>query len=254
MIAPHLSWALILTIPLPHILTAAVSRPMPRLRTPLIVLTYLACLLLPLRIESYPGLVLLLSVSIPVFNLLLLRRMRNNYLAGTLLLIVNVSISITVFGTPVFVTGFTGWLENGFMRLASGNVLAAAVSRGELETFLFYAVGILLVSLGLNDPIALYLKRSHLMPGAAGDESPAESFPVNPEPARGRIIGYLERAIILVLMLTDNIGAIGFVLAAKGFTRFKQLDDRDFAEYVLIGTLLSVSATMLAGSIMMALI
>ena len=31
------------------------------------------------------------------------------------------------------------------------------------------------------------------------------------------------------------------MLAAKGFTRFKELDDRDFAEYVLIGTLLSSS-------------
>lgn len=254
MIAPHLSWALILTIPLPHILTLAVSRPMLRLRMPLIVLMYLACLLLPLRMESYPGLVLFLSVFIPVFNLLLLRHMRNNFMTGTLLLIVNLSISITVFGTPVFVSGFAGWLEYGLMRLASGNVLAAAVSRGELETFLFYTAGILFVSLGLNNPIALFLKRSHLMPGAAEDESPAESLPANPEPARGRIIGYLERAIILVLMLTDNIGAIGFVLAAKGFTRFKQLDDRNFAEYVLIGTLLSVSATMLTGSIMMALL
>jgi len=33
--------------------------------------------------------------------------------------------------------------------------------------------------------------------------------------------------------MTGNAAAIGFVLAAKAFARFKQLDDRDFAEYVL---------------------
>ena len=55
-------------------------------------------------------------------------------------------------------------------------------------------------------------------------------------------------------MLSGNIGAIGFVLAAKGITRFRQLDDRDFAEYVLIGTLLSVGATMLTGVVLSAFV
>ena len=112
----------------------------------------------------------------------------------------------------------------------------------------------MLVSVGLNDPIALFLKRSHLMPGFAGDSSSPDTAPADPEPARGRIIGYLERGIILVLMLSGNIGAIGFVLAAKGITRFRQLDDRDFAEYVLIGTLLSVGATMLTGVVLSAFV
>ncbi|MES1194726.1 MAG: hypothetical protein ABUL65_02450, partial [Opitutus sp.] len=56
---------------------------------------------------------------------------------------------------------------------------------------------------------------------------------------RGRIIGVLERVLLYVFLLQGQFGAIGFVLAAKAFTRFKALDDRAFAEYVLIGTLLS---------------
>ncbi|MBL9216430.1 MAG: hypothetical protein JNG83_13215 [Opitutaceae bacterium] len=56
---------------------------------------------------------------------------------------------------------------------------------------------------------------------------------------RGRVIGMLERALLYVFLLQGQYGAIGFVLAAKAFTRFKALDDRPFAEYVLIGTLLS---------------
>ncbi|MBI2497628.1 MAG: hypothetical protein HYV75_06855 [Opitutae bacterium] len=56
---------------------------------------------------------------------------------------------------------------------------------------------------------------------------------------RGRVIGLLERALIYFFVLNGQFGVIGFTLAAKAFTRFKELDDRRFAEYVLIGTLLS---------------
>ena len=43
-----------------------------------------------------------------------------------------------------------------------------------------------------------------------------------------------------------QLGAIGFVLAAKSLARFKQLDDRDFAEKYLVGTLLSVLIALLS--------
>lgn len=56
----------------------------------------------------------------------------------------------------------------------------------------------------------------------------------------GYLIGVLERIIILTLGLSGQTGAIGFVLAAKSLARFKQMDDRNFAEKYLVGTLLSV--------------
>ena len=40
-----------------------------------------------------------------------------------------------------------------------------------------------------------------------------------------------------------------FVLTAKAFTRFRELDSRDFAEYVLIGTLMSVGLAALVGAV-----
>jgi hypothetical protein len=64
---------------------------------------------------------------------------------------------------------------------------------------------------------------------------------------RGRVIGLLERMLIYAFVLSGQFGAIGFTLAAKGFTRFKELENRGFAEYVLIGTLLSSSIAMAAG-------
>jgi hypothetical protein len=61
-------------------------------------------------------------------------------------------------------------------------------------------------------------------------------------PARiGEAIGVLERLLVVVFVLTNSLAAIGFVVAAKTLARFKQLDDRAFAEYYLLGTLASVS-------------
>jgi hypothetical protein len=69
--------------------------------------------------------------------------------------------------------------------------------------------------------------------------APADGEP-RVELARGRIIGILERLIVLTLVLMGQWGAIGFVMAAKSIARFKDLENRQFSEYYLIGTLASV--------------
>ena len=71
---------------------------------------------------------------------------------------------------------------------------------------------------------------------------------------RGRVIGLLERTLLYLFILQGQYGAIGFVLAAKAFTRFKALDDRPFAEYVLIGTLLSACLALAAGALVLRLL
>jgi hypothetical protein len=63
---------------------------------------------------------------------------------------------------------------------------------------------------------------------------------------RGRMIGLLERLLVFTLVLVGQYGALGFVIATKGLARFKDLDHREFAEYFLIGTMLSI---VLAGGI-----
>jgi len=64
----------------------------------------------------------------------------------------------------------------------------------------------------------------------------------------GRIIGYLERLIVVVLVANGRFESLGFLLAAKGLVRAKEHDtDRDFAEYVLVGTLLSAVCALLIG-------
>ena len=65
--------------------------------------------------------------------------------------------------------------------------------------------------------------------------------------ARGRAIGSLERALALTLVLLGEYGAVGWIIAAKSLARFKALEEREFAEYFLIGTLSSFLLAVLAG-------
>jgi hypothetical protein len=82
--------------------------------------------------------------------------------------------------------------------------------------------------------------------GSLGDEAAAGERPV---PRIGATIGVLERLLIVVLILTGAEVAIGLVIAAKTLARFRQLDDRAFAEYYLLGTLASVSVALASGLI-----
>lgn len=62
----------------------------------------------------------------------------------------------------------------------------------------------------------------------------------------GSIIGKLERVITAIFLLCDQYGAVGLVLTAKSIARFKQLEEKDFAEKYLIGTLTSLMISLIA--------
>jgi len=74
---------------------------------------------------------------------------------------------------------------------------------------------------------------------------PRPSVPVGAPARIGATIGALERLLIVVFVLVGAEAAVGFVIAAKTIARFKQLDDRGFAEYYLLGTLASVAVAIL---------
>ena len=59
-------------------------------------------------------------------------------------------------------------------------------------------------------------------------------------PAAGRMIGFLERALIYLMVLAGQLGGIGFLIAAKSILRFDTVSkDQRASEYVIIGTLAS---------------
>lgn len=64
----------------------------------------------------------------------------------------------------------------------------------------------------------------------------------------GSKIGNAERMLIFVFILADCYEAIGFLLAAKSILRFNESkQDKEYAEYVLYGTLLSVLCAVVIG-------
>jgi uncharacterized protein DUF3307 len=57
----------------------------------------------------------------------------------------------------------------------------------------------------------------------------------------GLYVGWLERFLILTALLLQSPSAVGLILAVKAIARYPEFKSVRFAEYVLIGTLLSVS-------------
>jgi hypothetical protein len=68
----------------------------------------------------------------------------------------------------------------------------------------------------------------------------------------GRYIGWLERILVMLLVLMDQPNGIGFLIAAKSILRFgeiKEATQRRVAEYVVIGTFLSFGWALLISSL-----
>ena len=80
-----------------------------------------------------------------------------------------------------------------------------------------------------------------------------EKFDENTLEKAGTWIGILERLIIFFLVLISQWEAIGLLVAAKSIIRLKD-GDQKMSEYVLIGTLISISVAVLTGFVVTKLI
>jgi uncharacterized protein DUF3307 len=70
----------------------------------------------------------------------------------------------------------------------------------------------------------------------------------------GLYIGWLERILVLTAILLRSPSTIGLVLTAKSIVRYPELKDGRFAEYFLIGTLLSILFAIFAGIVLQKLL
>ena len=76
----------------------------------------------------------------------------------------------------------------------------------------------------------------------------------NTQQSRGRLIGYIERLLVISLTVVGAYPSIAFIIAAKSIARFKQLDDRNWAEYFLLGTLSSIFLGLMLGLLVQAIV
>jgi len=73
-----------------------------------------------------------------------------------------------------------------------------------------------------------------------------ESLSADSSTENGRIIGSLERLLLLLFLWEGAALAATFIAAVKGLARFKKMEEHQaFAEYVVIGTFISVLLTIL---------
>jgi hypothetical protein len=67
----------------------------------------------------------------------------------------------------------------------------------------------------------------------------------------GMFIGWLERFLILSALFEHSPATAGLILAAKSIARYPEFKRQQFAEYFLIGTLLSISAAIIGGVLLL---
>jgi Protein of unknown function (DUF3307) len=67
----------------------------------------------------------------------------------------------------------------------------------------------------------------------------------------GMYIGWLERFLVMTALFLRSPATAGLILAAKSIARYPEFKKEQFAEYFLIGTLLSLSAAILGGMILL---
>ena len=63
------------------------------------------------------------------------------------------------------------------------------------------------------------------------------------------MIGIIERILVITFVFINEASAISMIFAAKSIVRFSDAsNNRKFAEYYLIGTLASISFSLLVGT------
>ena len=133
-------------------------------------------------------------------------------------------------------------LQIFFKKIQSVYTFLNGAAEEQVYKGLLFTVGFLFVMNEVNNLVRFILHSLKVEPLEEDDKIISKT-----ELKRGKIIGIIERILLYIFAAFGNFTAIGFILAAKGFTRFKELDDRNFAEYVLIGTLLSTALSIIPG-------
>jgi hypothetical protein len=186
------------------------------------------------------GVLLVLFVVVALY--FHVRERRSTETEGVRLLALGLQmIVLSVFCSPSIGLTFNSTVLSWLTSLDRFTTLAPVVRGFGGHDNSLVLLGALLVLNEANLLLRIQLASLRMGPGSVAGGASAASAADRQEYNTGRIIGILERVLIYVAALSDQVAAIGLVLAAKGFVRFKELEDRRFAEYVLVGTLLSFS-------------
>lgn len=142
----------------------------------------------------------------------------------------------------IIILGASLWVTDSF-ELAVPPYMGSFGRLTGLDAYKLTAYAAL--ALAVMKPANVFIRRM-----AVNRRPDGEPDGLAPESVRmGRYIGSLERLLVAALLSLAQYGSIALVFTAKSVARFKQLDDRRFAEYYIFGTLLS--ATVAVGAFLL---
>jgi Protein of unknown function (DUF3307) len=70
----------------------------------------------------------------------------------------------------------------------------------------------------------------------------------------GLYVGWIERFLVITAIIMQSPTLVGLILTGKSIARFPEFKEARFAEYFLIGTLLSISLSVVGGIVLLYLI
>lgn len=125
--------------------------------------------------------------------------------------------------------------------------LTAAIDRGRAARNAVLLVPVVYVAVIFGGGyLVRFLTRSLAeVAGSSSREISAESLR-----NAGLYIGWLERFLVVTALLLQSPAMIGLIFTAKSIVRYPEFKSERFAEYFLIGTLLSLSIAIVGGAIL----
>lgn len=149
---------------------------------------------------------------------------------------IGILIALLFFSSPFinldFNYRFIYWLQSSYPFV----IISELFSYPDWDKSCLFLFGLLFLMLESSIIIKVILKKLNLGINEIDTQKESDDQKLS---GAGKLIGILERIFIYILILLGQYSAIGLIIAAKSFARFKALDKRYFAEYVLIGTLIS---------------
>lgn len=91
-----------------------------------------------------------------------------------------------------------------------------------------------------------YLTRGFAIQSSAGDPSRLQNA--------GLYVGWIERFLIVTAVAMQSPVLVGLILTGKSIARFPEFKEARFAEYFLIGTMLSIAISLIGGILLSYLI
>lgn len=143
-----------------------------------------------------------------------------------------VAVITPVAVAPTVSSTVLHWILIYFLASIPANyVIRWLMNKPDDATLPDMAVGDLLLSLPIATP-----KTAASWPASSAAEDSLQGQRLR----AGRVIGILERWMMLALMSRGELAAVGFVFTAKSIVRYREFERQEFAEYYLVGTLYSI--------------